>query len=328
MRVHRRAVAFGLTASILPAGRRAHSQPAQQPIVGFVSAVGPSQRHIDAFRQGLGEHGRRQGQNIRIEERYAEGDIARLKRQIADLIALGTQVFVTAGDHAMALIQEQAPAAPIVVAAAGNYGNLTMGGSISRPGGNVTGFAVLSADLAAKRLQLLRDVIPGLKIVTVLINPVNPAGPTFPAVDAYRNGAKALGIAMRELPVTPGLDLTAALRNERSAGSGAVVAYRNFLFESRQADITAALAASGLASMFEERFFVKAGALMAYAVSLHDLFRRSAGHVAKILDGARPADLPIELPTRFELAVNLKTAAALGLTIPPTTLVLADEVIE
>jgi putative ABC transport system substrate-binding protein len=295
------------------------------PIVGFISAVGRTDRHIEAFHQGLIEHGRQPGRHVRIEERYADGDLERLRRQIAELIGLGTRVFVTAGDNAMLLIQAQAPQAAVVVAAAGNYGNLTLGGSISRPGGNVTGFALLSADLSAKRLQLLRDIMPALRRVSVL---VNPTAPSAPPVEAYRSGAASLGIEVRVLEVTAGLDLTAAFATERAAGSDAIVAYRNYLFESRHDEIIRALAVSGLASAFEERFYVRAGALMAYSVLLPDLFRRAAGKVVKILDGARPADLPVELPTRFDLTVNARTAKALSLTIPPAILIAADEVIE
>lgn len=324
-RLSRRSFNLCLGAGVIAGPAAAIAQQSDLPIIGFVSAVGPSERHINAFLQGLADYGRRPGKHVRVEERYADGDVARLNAHIAELIRLGTRVFVAAGDNAMKLIQEQSPTAPIVVAAASNYGSLTMGGSISRPGGNVTGFALMSADLAAKRLQLLREIMPDLKLVTGLVNPTSVSAQSL---EAYRNGARALGIEVRELAVTPTLDLDAAFRAEKAAGSRAIVAYRNFLFETRQADITAAVAASGLGSMFEERFYVKAGALMAYSVSLHDLFRSAAVHVVKILDGARPADLPIELPTRFELTVNQKTATALGLTIPPSILIRADEVIE
>lgn len=324
MNVSRRAAALGLGASLLVRCSAARAQASKRPIIGFVSAVGPREGHIESFRQGISEQGRR-GEDVQIEERYAEGDLTRMKAQIADLIAMGTRIFVTAGDNAMLLVQAQDPSAAVVVAAAGNYGNLTMGGSISRPGGNVTGFAVLSADLAAKRMQLLRDIVPGMQTISVLLNPASPSA--FP-LEAYRNGANALGLVTRVVSVMPEVDLVTAFQGEREAGSQGVLCYRNFLFESRQADIIAALSASRLPSCFEESFFVKSGALLSYSPSLPDLFRRSAAHVVKILDGVRPADIPIELPTRFEIAINLKTARALQLEVPTSILFRADDVIE
>lgn len=318
----RKLLAALASSAALPRAVRAQSLP----IIGIVSLATRSSRHIEAFVNGLTELGRVPGKHLQIEERYAAGDVSRLKDHIAGLLKLGTSIFLATGDNAMLIVQEQAPNAAIVVAPAGNYGNLTMGGTISRPGGNVTGFALLSADLAAKRLQLLGEVVPGTKRVTVLSSPQSVTPPL--QIEAYRNAGQALGIEVRLLPIMPENDLVAAFAAEKAAGTQAIVGFRNFRFEARQSDITMALTTSALPSMFEERFYVKAGGLMAYTVDLSDLLRRAAGYVVKILDGAKPSALPIELPSRFELIINRTTVSALGLTIPPAILIRADEVIE
>jgi putative tryptophan/tyrosine transport system substrate-binding protein len=310
-----------LTASTL------HAQtPPRRPLVGFVSAVGRNAGHVAALEQGLREAGVEPGRTIDIAERHADGDLARMKGHIDELVKSGASVFVTAGDNAMRLIQDSAPRVPIVVAVLGNYGNVVIGGSLSRPPGNVTGFSNLSAELAAKRLDILREIVPGLTRVALLVNRqiANSTGQP----EAYRNGARSLGIDLREVTVEQGNDIVVALAEAKAAGARGVVVYRNFLFETRHKGVLAAIAAAGLPSMFEERFFVEGGGLISYSTNLVDLFRRSGGYVARILAGARPGDLPIQLPTRFELVINGKTANALGLTIPPTLLAFADEVIE
>jgi putative tryptophan/tyrosine transport system substrate-binding protein len=291
---------------------RAQSTP-KRPIVGLISAVGRNVEQMTAFEAGLRENGLEPGRHLDIVERYAEGNIEKMRRQIQELAGLNPAVFVTAGDNAMRLIQERTPKVPIVVAVLGNYGN-------------VTGFANLSAELATKRLDILREVVPGLDHVVLLVNPniVNPTGQP----DAYRNAADSLRMTIRMLPVRPGMDVSAAIHDARDGGARGIVVYRNFLFETVRAEIAAAIASARLPSMFEERFFVDMGGLISYSTNLADLFRRSGGYVAKVLAGTTPGDLPVQLPSKFELVVNLKAAQALGLAIPPRLLVLADEVIE
>lgn len=298
----------------------------QRPIVGFVSAVGRNDAHVAALATGLREAGFEPDRQLDLVERYAEGDLERLKHQIDELVRIGASVFVTAGDNAMRLIQERDPKAPVVVAVLGNYGNVVIGGSINRPPGNVTGFSNLSAELAAKRLDLLREMVSDLKHCALLVNPAVANAKGQP--EAYRNAAASLGIKLAEINVGPGNDLTAALYVAKAAGARGLVVYRNFLFETRRADIAAAVTASALPAIFEERFFVEMGGLVSYSTNLTDLFHRSAAYVAKILKGAKPSDLPIQLPAKFEVVVNQRAAQALGLTISPSVLIRADEVIE
>ena len=300
--------------------------PVRRPLIGFVSAVARNEEHSAAFEKGLRAAGLEPGQHVEVAERHAAGNLSLMQQHIDELVKLGTAVFVTAGDNAMRLVQERQPSAPIVVAVLGNYGNVVIGGSISRPPGNVTGFSNLSAELATKRLDILREIAPGLARFALLVNR-QVASPTGQP-DAYRNGAQSIGMTLREVTVDKDNDLADALREAKTGDVQGVVVYRNFLFEIRRADITAAIATAGLPSIFEERFFVEMGGLVSYSPSLPDLFRRSAGYVAKILAGANPSDLPIQLPTRFELVINGRTAKDLGLTIPPTLLTLADEVLE
>jgi putative tryptophan/tyrosine transport system substrate-binding protein len=323
--IDRRTLLLG-GAGVAAAAAAPAQTPPRRPLVGFVSAVGRNAEHVAALEQGLREAGVEPGRSVVIAERHADGDLARMKEHIAELAKAGASVFVTAGDNAMRLIQESAPAASIVVAVLGNYGNVVIGGNINRPPGNVTGFSNLSAELAAKRLDILRELVPGLNHVALLVNRLNAS--TSGQQEAHRNGARSLGTGLYEVPVDKSNDLVAALAEAKAAGVRGVVVHRNFLFETRQKDILAAIAAAGLPSMFEERFFVDGGGLISYSTNLVDLFRRSGGYVARILAGAKPSDLPIQLPTRFELVINGKTANTLGITIPPTLLTLADEVIE
>ena len=316
-------LALGMSVVVMPASL---ARAGQRPKIGFVSAVQRNAEHFAAFEAGLRESGLEPDRQLEILERYADGDLATVRRQIDELAGLGIAVFVTAGDNAMRLIRERAPKVPIVVAVLGNYGNVVLGGSISRPPGNVTGFANLSAELAAKQLDMLREIAPGLNSVAMLVNP-NIANPTGQP-DAYHNAAQSLGMTIRTLSVRPGMDLVAALREAKIAGAQGVVVYRNFLFETMQVEIAAAIAAVGLPSMFEERFYVDMGGLISYSTNLADLFRRSGSYVAKILAGTSPSELPVQLPSKFELVVNLKTAKTLGLEIPPSILLRADEVIE
>ena len=323
----RRLIALGPAIAASGIAARAGAQTTgRAPVVGFVSAVGRSADHIGAFEAGLREAGLEPGRSVTIIERYADGNLDVLRRNIDEIAALSPAAFVTAGDNAMRLIQERSSNVPIIVAVLGNYGNVVMGGKINRPPGNTTGFSNLSAELAAKRLDLLRELVPGLDLVAFPFNPnvVNPTGQP----EAYRNAAASLGIKLLNIAVEKATDFKAELMAAKAAGARGIVVYRNFLFETMRAELAAAIVASSLPSMFEERFYVTLGGLVCYSPNLADLFRRSAGYAAKVLAGTPTHELPIQLPTKFEMVLNLKAAEALRLTLPPTTLLRADEVIE
>jgi putative tryptophan/tyrosine transport system substrate-binding protein len=258
-------------------------------------------------------------------ERYARGDLKLMRDQISELLAEGASVFLTAGTNAARAIQELSNTASIVVA---NLDAFETAGvtSINRPPGNVTGFATLGAELVLKRLEFLREMITGLQRVIILWNPTNGTHPLYLA--AIKKSPESLRFDLRPLPVAASMDLEAALRIERVTGAQAVIALRDFSFETKRAEIVHAVTAAGLPSAFDERMFVDLGGLMSYSPSHPDLFRRSAEYVLKIIDGAKPTDLPIQLPTKFELVINLKTAKALGLDVPWFLQQRADEVIE
>ena len=317
---------LALAASALAAPPLA-AQSGQRPKIGFVSAVDRNPQHYAAFETGLRESGMEPGRSLEILERYAGGSLERLRSQIDELAGLGTSVFVTAGDNAMQAIQERAPDVPIVAAVISNYGNVVLGGSINRPPGNVTGFSNLSAEMAVKRLDLLRKVVPGLDKVVILVNPrtISRGGRQ---AEAYVNSAQSLKIAVRLQPLGSRVELGAALRKARGEGAGGVIVFRNFLFETRRDEILAAIASAGLPSMFEERFYVERGGLISYSTNLVDLVRRAGGYAARVLAGTPASDLPIQLPTKFEMVVNAKAAKGLGLSLPNEILVSADEIIE
>ncbi len=297
---------------------------AKRPIVAFISAVGRNADHVAAFEAGLRESGLEQGRHFDVVERYADGDLGKMGRQIDELAGLGPAVFVAAGDVVMRAIQERSPKVPIVVAVMANYGNVVLGGSVARPPGNITGFSNLSAELAAKRLDIFREAIPALDQVVVLVN----LAMENEAPAAYRNAGDSLGIKVRLLPVQVDMDFTAALREAKSDGARGVIVYRNFMFETVRWKLVSAIVSTGMPSMFEERFFVDMGGLFSYSTNLTDLFRRSGGYTAKVLTGTSVNELPIQLPAKFEFVVNLKAALALGITVPQSVQIRADEVIE
>jgi putative tryptophan/tyrosine transport system substrate-binding protein len=295
------------------------------PAVAFISAASRNPSLIEAFERGLREQGRIPEQTIRIVERYARGDLNLMRDQISEVLGEGASVFVTAGANATRAIQELSNTASIVVA---NLDSFEAAGvtSINRPPGNVTGFATLGSELVLKRLEFLREMITDLQRVIILWNPSNATHPLYLA--AIKKAPESLRFDLRPLPVAASTDLEAALRIERAAGAQAVIAFRDFTFETKRAEIVHAVMAAGLPSAFDERMFVDLGGLMSYSPSHRDLFRRSAEYVVKIIDGAKPTHLPIQLPTKFELVINLKTARALRLDVPLQLQQLADEVIE
>jgi putative ABC transport system substrate-binding protein len=295
------------------------------PSVCFFALAGRDRSLIEAFEQGLREQGRIPGETIRIVELYGEGSRERMRSQLAELFARGTRVFVTAGPNAARMVHEVSNEAAIVVASLESIEAAGVG-SISRPEGNVTGFATMGGELNLKRLELLREIKPGLRRVVAVVNPKNRDHPHRLA--AAQHAARALGVELLITEIVSREAIDAGLKQASAAGAEAAIFFRDFLFETFRSDVVAAAAAAQLPAVYDESAFVQLGGLMSYSPSRPDLFRRSAEYVVKILDGAKPADLPIQLPTKFELAINLRTAKALGLAVPPTILLRADEVIE
>jgi putative tryptophan/tyrosine transport system substrate-binding protein len=293
--------------------------------VGYLSG-GPAQANptFHAFRAGLRALGWVEGRNVTIEARFAEGNMDRLATLASDLVHLDVHVIV-AGPSTVAQAARQATATiPIVMTGVGDPVRLGFAKSLSRPGGNMTGLATLLPELEAKSLQLLAELVPGLTRVAVLLNPSNPLHQPGDAETAATAMGLQLVIARARTPE----ELPAAFDAIVKAHAGAVDIWGDPMFARHRATLVDLAMRARLPTMFKLRPDVIAGGLVAYGPDFVDLARRAATYVDKILKGAKPADLPIEQPSRLELVINLRTAAALGLTIPPSVLLRADEVIK
>ena len=280
----------------------------------------------DAFVQGLREHGYVVGQNLAIERRYSEGKAERFPELAAELVRLKVDLIVAPGTpHARGALQAT-KTLPIVVVFAGDLVATGLIRSLARPGGNLTGLTQQATDLAAKELQLLKEVAPGTTRIAVIWNPSNPAHPL--SFSQLESGARSLQVELQSLEARSPEDLDAALAAlARRPPAGLIVYDDQITFVARR-QIVAIAAQSRIPAIYGARFYVDEGGLMSYSADLADLFRRAATYIDKILKGAQPADLPVEQPTKFELAINLKTAKALGLTIPQSVLARADQIIE
>ncbi len=280
----------------------------------------------EAFRQGLRELGYTEGQNIALEHRDAGGRAERLPAMASELVRLKVDVIVTQSNVAALAAKKATQTIPIVMAIAGDPVKAGVVGNLASPGGNVTGLTLMQTELSSKRLQLLREVAPGTTLVAVIWNPSDP-----PAADSLREteaAARSLGLKLRAIEARSSTELDAAFRAVADLRPGAFMTLPGGMFQANVQRIVDFAAKHRLPGVFPNRVFVDAGGLLSYASSLTANWRRAAVFVDKILKGARPGDLPIEQPTQFELVVNLKTARALGLTIPPAVLARADDVIK
>jgi putative ABC transport system substrate-binding protein len=263
-----------------------------------------------------------------IEERYARGDLGRFPELIEDLLSRNVAVLVTGGANVTQFVLKRTTRVPIVVIAITDLAQLDGAvASLARPGGTVTGFASVSRDLEVKQLELLREIVPGLSIVARLARPPDSTTRTGQR-DFAEHAARELGMTLRHVDLTTAERVGPLLQATRDSGAGALLVTRDFVFESMRDEIVRAARAARLPAASEQRAFVEAGGLLSYGMSFTDLYRRAATPVDKILRGAKAGDLPIEQPTKFELVINLKTAKALGLTIPQSLLLRADEVIQ
>lgn len=296
--------------------------------VGFLaSATASAAPHLlQAFRQGLRDLGWVEGRNIAIEYRWAEGRPERLIVLAADLVRLNVDVIVSPGTRGPLAAQHVTRAIPIVMMTARDPVASGLAASLARPGGNVTGLTVMAPELGGKQLRLLKEVVPGLVRVGVLWN----SHSLYPALVMKETqlAASAMGILVESLEVRVPEDFEKAFEAALLGQVGALITVEDSLTVTHRRWIMDFAAQSRLPTIYGVREFVDAGGLMMYGADLRDLFRRSAAYVDRILKGARPADLAIEQPTMFELVINRKTAKALGLTIPPSLLLRADQVIE
>jgi putative tryptophan/tyrosine transport system substrate-binding protein len=281
---------------------------------------------IDTFRRALNDLGYIEGKNVRFEYRYAKGRNERFPELANELVGLNVDVILTWSTDAVLAAKQATTTIPIVMGAVGDPLGIGIVTNLARPGGNVTGLSSRAAELEGKRLQLLKEVVPGLSRVAILFNPTNHYMPL--ALQSARKGAQALhvSLAVYEVYDTAGLD-AAFVTLTKGRPDGLLVPGDPFLVSQRNRIAQFAIE-NKLPSVYTFREFIEAGGLIAYTPNFDDLFRRAATYVDKILKGANPGELPIEQSTKFRLVINFKTARTLGVILPPTLLGRADEVIE
>lgn len=305
----------------------ASAQPAKLPIIGFLGANTPSaqQESTAALVQRLRELGWIEGRNLQIEYRWAEGRFDRSPEMIAELLALKAEIIVTHAPLNVIAARRVTSVIPIVFAAVGDPVGIGVVASLARPGGNVTGLSLQSADLAGKRLELLREIIPGRRRLAILINAASPNAAL--EVSEVKAANPKFDFEVTVLEIKRAEDIAPAIGGLK-LGADALYVQTDPLFNTNRSRISALALDARLPTISGTREYVEAGSLMSYGANFTDLFRRAGDYVDKILRGANASDLPVQQPTKFDLIVNLKTAKALGLELPPTLLARADEVIE
>ncbi len=306
----------------------AAAQPsAKLPIIGF---IGPSTAAADttrraALKQRLAELGWVEGRTVAIEYRWAEGSVPRAGEIAAEYVALGVNVIVVSGDAQVRAAEKATSTTPIVIAAAADPVGNGLVQSLARPGGNATGLSRQLTDSTGKRLELLRDIMPALKRVAILFNAANPL--TIPELEKAEAAARTLGIDTVRVEVRRSEDVQPAIDQVRDRADALYVCVDPFV-NTNGVRINSLALAARLPTMHSSRDGIEAGGMISYGPDISDLFRRAGEFVDKILRGARPGEIPVEQPVKFELVVNLKTARTLGLEIAPTLLARADDVVE
>src|SRR5215469_7656298 len=291
----------------------------KKPVIGILAAASPdnagAQRMLAAFREGLGESGYVEGQNIAIEYRWAEGDFDRLPALAADLVDRKVDVIVTEGGDSSVVAAKQATSTiPIVFHTDSDPVASGLVASLARPGGNLTGISVIG--LAAKRIELLSELVPEARAIAFLVNPNDPS-----AGDEIRDAQEAArikGVQLRVVKAGNDSKIEPAFAALSEMAAGALVVVGNPIFSRRYAQIAALASRYAIPAIYSGRLGVEAGGLLSYASNLGEIYRLKGIYTGKILKGAKPADLPVQQPSRFELVVNLKTAETLGLKVPPS----------
>jgi putative ABC transport system substrate-binding protein len=318
-------VASASAAVAWPLAARAQ-QPAM-PVIGFLDAASAAERtdYMAAFRQGLFQAGYVDGQNVAFEYRWAEGRYDRLPELAADLVRRPLSVIVTPGTTAAAQAAKAATATiPIVFGVGGDPVQLGLVASLNRPGGNATGVNFFTTDLVAKRMELFRELVPGAKRVAVLLNPTDHSNDS-----ALRDvETAAIGQQVLAFEAATGREIDAAFAGLAREKVDALFVSGGTFFSTRRVQLAVLAARYAVPASYSQRNFVEAGGLMSYGTPLADVWRQVGLYTARVLKGAKPADLPVMQPTKFELAINLNTARALRFDVPPMLLARADEVIE
>jgi ABC-type uncharacterized transport system substrate-binding protein len=305
----------------------ARAQQKVMPVIGYLNFASPGPRAAvtAAFLQGLGETGYVEGQNLAIEYRWAEGRYDRLPALAADLVGRKVDVIVAAGPFPAIAAKSETSTIPIVFGAGDPVG-LGLVASLARPGGNLTGVSMMGGELQPKRLELLSELVPDAKVIALLVNPNSPSAERL--IGDMQEAARAKGVQLRILK--PGIEseIDAAFISVAQLHAGGLVVSADPFYSSRRDQLVALASRHTVPAIYESREYTASGGLISYGPSLTAAYRLVGTYTGKILNGAKPADLPVQQPTIFELVVNLKTAKDLGLTVPPSILARADEVIE
>ena len=311
-----------------PVAARAQ-QPGKIFRIGYLGVSSPSlePHYVEAFRQKLHDLGHVEGRNIAIDYKWAEGQDDRLPNLASELVSLNPDVIVTTGTPGAIAAMRATKTIPIVMATIGDPVGSGLVASLARPGGNATGFTVLGPELEGKRLELLKQVVPELSRLAVLWNPSNPGSVSY--FETVKNAGRALQISLDPvMEVRRSDELDNAFTAIADARPHALAVIPDRFLLSHRREIVEFAVVKRLPSMYPYREYVDAGGLMSYAPSNIEMFRNAASYVDRIIKGAKPSDLPIQEPTKFELVINLKTAKALGLDIPAGVFAIANEVIE
>ena len=319
--VERRAFLGVLTGGLLAAPLAAEAQQQARVVIGFLSSRSPGESAtvVEAFRQGLSEEGYVEGRNVVVEFRWADGQYDRLPPMASELVRRQVALIVAAGGDRPALAAKAATSTiPIVFTGSDFPVKVGLVASLSRPGGNVTGASLFTSELEAKRLALLYELTPTARLIAVLVNPNNPSADT-----AITDGPQIL-----LLKASGERDIQAAFESAARQQAGGLLVAHDPYFLSRREQFVALAARHTMPAIYESSEFVSAGGLMSYGSRITDNYRLAGNYAGRILKGAKPSALPIQQPTKFELVINLKTAKALGLTIPPSLLARTDQVIE
>lgn len=302
--------------------------PVKAPRIGWLNPGSPTSHAalLEGFRRGLREHGYVEGENIHIEYRWAEGKYERLALLANELVQLGVDIIVTAGTPGVKAAQNATSTIPIVMAVtAGDPVATGFVKSLARPGGNITGLSTLVEDLTPKSLELLHEVTPRVTRIAILLNPDNPWHQTYWA--SCQQAARTIGLtAVRAEARAPG-EFAGALETVAKLHAGAIAVHADPMYVTQRKTLVELVAGRRLPAMYSFREFCEVGGLISYGTDLRENYRRAATFVDKILKGTNPGDLPVEQPLKFDMVVNLRTARLLGVTIPPSVLIRADEVI-
>jgi putative tryptophan/tyrosine transport system substrate-binding protein len=307
----------------------ARAQQPAMPVVGFLASASEYGSHgfVAAFRNGLVESGYVEGRDVQVEYRWADNQYDRLSSLAADLVRRSVSVIVASGGPAAPLAAKAATSTiPIVFTATSDPVRLGLVASLNRPGGNVTGTGAFTVELDAKRLEVLRELVPKVVLIGALINPNRPDADA--QSQHVQNAARAVGQQVHVLMAGSEREIDTAFTALAQQQIGALLVGADPFFSSRRNQVVALAARHTVPTVYMNRDFVATGGLASYGTNIADGYRQAGIYAAQILKGAKPADLPVIQPTKFELAINLKTAKALGLTVPPTLLARADEVIE